>query len=132
MLTYLKTTKKTNNGKPVISSESKSISFTALEAPLQSLNIIYPYSELEKDNLDEDMLNYLYGRKGLARIMKYTPKTKRDFLYKDVTLKNFGEFLRLKILDCIQVKLHIFVIEFVNQKALSLFIRNILTVVPFQ
>ena len=90
LLDYLKTNKKTKNNKPVISESATGISFTALEAPLQSLNIIYPYTELEKDTLDEDMLNYLYGHQGLARVMRYNPKTKKDFAYKDVTLKNFG------------------------------------------
>jgi hypothetical protein len=91
LLNYLKTIKKGRGGRPIISSESNSgISFTALEAPLQTLNMVYPHVDLEKDNFDDDMINYIYGQKGLARTMKYNPKTKRDFMYKDITIKNFG------------------------------------------
>jgi len=89
LLNYLKDNKGKRK-KPVISSESGGISFTALEAPLQILNMVYPHAELEDESFDEEMFGYIYGQKGLARTMKYNPKTKREFVYKDVTMKNFG------------------------------------------
>jgi len=80
--------KKTN---PKLSRGSGSISFTVLEAPLQALNMIYPHEDLENDNPDADVFPVTYGSKGLSRVMKYNPKTKRDFMYKDKTRKQFGE-----------------------------------------
>jgi|TARA_R110002153_G_scaffold140180_6_gene291177 hypothetical protein len=87
LLHYLKYDK---GKKPIISSESDGISFTALEAPLQILNMVYPHAELEDESFDEEMFGYIYGQKGLARTMKYNPKTKREFVYKDATMKKFG------------------------------------------
>ena len=89
LLDYLKNNKGKRN-KPVISSESGGISFTALEAPLQILNMVYPYTELEDESFNEEMFGDIYGQKGLTRTMKYNHKTKREFVYKDVTIKKFG------------------------------------------
>jgi hypothetical protein len=78
---------------------SSSISFTVLEAPLQALNMIYPHKELkdvESTATDEDIIPYTYGSKGLARVMLFNPKTKRNFIYKDETKKNFGEIFSPK------------------------------------
>jgi hypothetical protein len=68
-----------------------SISFTILEAPLQALNMIYPHKGLEEEEVEDGVFPVIYGSKGLARVMKYNPKTKRDFAYKDKTRKDFGE-----------------------------------------
>ena len=86
LVDYLK-----NKPPPNISTASKSISFTILEAPLQALNMIYPHKGLDKDEIDSDIIPFIYGSKGLARVMKFNPKTKRNFIYKDETTKNFGE-----------------------------------------
>lgn len=85
LVEYLKTN-------PRFNKSSSSISFTVLEAPLQALNMIYPHKGLTDDNQDkEDIIPFTYGSKGLARVMKFNPKTKRNFSYKDETMKNFGE-----------------------------------------
>ena len=76
---------------PKLSRGSGSISFTVLEAPLQALNMIYPHEGLEEDVVDDDIFPVIYGSKGLARVMKFDPRTKRNFSYKDKTKKNFGE-----------------------------------------
>jgi len=76
---------------PRFNKSSSSISFTILEAPLQALNMIYPHKELDDEQNEDDIIPFTYGSKGLARVMKFKPKTKRDFAYKDKTLKNFGE-----------------------------------------
>ena len=86
LVDYLKT-----KPPPNISTASKSISFTILEAPLQALNMIYPHKGLDEDKIDSDIIPFIYGSKGLARVMKFNPKTKRNFIYKDETTKNFGE-----------------------------------------
>ena len=39
---------------------------------------------------DEDVMNYIVGARGLARVMNYAPQTKREFKYKSKTLKEFG------------------------------------------
>ena len=75
----------------VLNKPSAGIPYTVLEAPLQALNMIYPDDKLENENIDEDMLNYIYGSRGLARVMNFNPRTKRNFAYKDKTLKNFGK-----------------------------------------
>jgi len=85
LVVYLK------NKFPRFNKSSSSISFTILEAPLQALNMIYQHKGLEKEVVDSDIIPYIYGSKGLARVMKFNPKTKRNFMYKDETKKNFGE-----------------------------------------
>ena len=68
---------------------TKGIVFTVLEGPLQALNIVYPHTELETTE-DADVYSYLYGQRGLARVMNYDQKTKSEFRYKDKTLQDFG------------------------------------------
>jgi len=80
--------KRTN---PKLTRGSGSISFTVLEAPLQALNMIYPHEGLAEDDVDSDVFPVTYGSKGLARVMKFDPRTKRNFSYKDKTKKQFGE-----------------------------------------
>ena len=36
------------------------------------------------------LYTYLYGKRGLARVMNYDERTKSNFKYKDKTLQNFG------------------------------------------
>ena len=74
-----------------LNNASYSISFTVLEAPLQALNMIYPHEGLEDEKVDDDIFSYIYGSKGLSRVMKFNPRTKRNFSYKDKTIKQFGE-----------------------------------------
>ena len=89
---YRKLVEYLKKSNPRFNKSSSSISFTILEAPLQALNMIYPHKGLENgDENEEDIIPYTYGSKGLARVMKFNPKTKRNFIYKDETRKNFGE-----------------------------------------
>ena len=53
--------------------------------------MIYPHKGLDEDEIDSDIIPFIYGSKGLARVMQFKPKTKRNFTYKDKTLKDFGE-----------------------------------------
>ena len=78
---------------PRLNNPEGSVSFTILEAPLQTLNIVYPhidFSDKEESKMDSDTLGYMYGSKGLGRIMNYSVSTKKNFAYKDKTLRNFG------------------------------------------
>ena len=75
---------------PILNKPTAGMPYTILEAPLQALNMIYPHEHLEKDDINEDVLNYIYGNKGLKRVMYFKPRTKREFVYKDKTLKRFG------------------------------------------
>ena len=73
---------------PTLKNPKKGIAYTFLEAPLQALNMVYPHVDLEEGNAD--IMSYLYGGRGLARVMNFEPRTKRDFRYKDKTLQHFG------------------------------------------
>jgi len=72
---------------------NKGLSYTILEPPLQALNMIYPHIDMGNEDEDGDLYTYMYGKKGLERSMRFDIRTKRDFSYKDTTLKNFGRIL---------------------------------------
>jgi hypothetical protein len=75
---------------PILKDPTKGLSYTALESPLQALNMVYPHNEMEMEDRDDDIHLYMYGKKGLNRSMFYNEQTKSEFRYKDVTLQNFG------------------------------------------
>ena len=75
---------------PILRDPTKGLTYTALESPLQALNMVYPHNEMDMEDRDDDIHLYMYGKKGLSRTMYYTEQTKSDFRYKDVTLQNFG------------------------------------------
>ena len=71
--------------KPILNDPNKGLLFTILEPPLQALNMIYPHYELDSDDAndaDDDLYQYLYGKKGLDRTMMYDEATKSGFRYK--------------------------------------------------
>ena len=78
---------------PIMNNPKKGLAYTILGDPLQALNMIYPYKNLE--SLDRDEWQLLFGKKGLARVMMFKPKTKSKFRYKDSTLENFGRIFSL-------------------------------------
>ena len=69
------------------------LGYTTLEAPIQSLNIVFPSPELddlpEGDKLDNN--RSLIGKEGLSRCMKYTEKGKKNFSYKKSIEKKYGK-----------------------------------------
>ena len=67
----------------------KGLSYTVLEPPLQALNMIYPHTELETSK-DRDLYTYLYGKRGLDRVMRYDERYTSNFRYDDRTLESFG------------------------------------------
>ena len=79
---------------PILNDPNKGLPYTVLESPLQALNIIYPHKNLNEE-LDEgvdpdDVTTYLYGHRGLARLMNFNERSKSEFKYKDSTLRDFG------------------------------------------
>lgn len=82
---YLKNTKR---GK-ILKEGKKGIAYTILGPPIQLLNIAYPNKNLDSDNFSD--YKQLYGITGLNTIMKSDKKTRRNFEYKETTLKNYGK-----------------------------------------
>ena len=68
---------------------TKGLSYTVLEPPLQALNMVYPHTELTTSK-DKDLYMYLYGKRGLDRVMRYDESNTSDFRYEDKTIQNFG------------------------------------------
>ena len=81
---------KKNKKYKILNNPNKGIPYTVLDAPLQALNMVYPDIELENENREEDTYQYMYGKRGLDRVMMYDVKTRSKFTYKDITLQNFG------------------------------------------
>jgi len=67
----------------------KGLSYTVLEPPLQALNMIYPHADLETSK-ERDLYTYLYGKRGLDRVMRYDERYTSNFSYDDRTLEQFG------------------------------------------
>ena len=84
--------------KPILNDPNKGLLFTILEPPLQALNMIYPHYELDIEGVerksgeepDNDLYQYLYGKKGLDRTMMYDESTKSNFRNINITIQNFG------------------------------------------
>jgi len=70
--------------------KNKKLGFTSLESLLQILIMSYPDDELGVDDDEEEIVKGMYGKDGLNRIMKYKPKTKNNFEYKNSTLEKYG------------------------------------------
>ena len=81
---------KKNKKYKILNNPNKGIPYTVLDAPLQALNMIYPDIELENEDREEDTYQYMYGKRGLDRVMMYDVKSRSKFTYKDITLQNFG------------------------------------------
>jgi hypothetical protein len=75
---------------PILNNPNKGLSYTVLDAPLQALNMVYPDIDLDNEDIEDDLYQFLYGKKGLDRVMLYDVKTRTNFRYKDITLQNFG------------------------------------------
>ena len=73
-----------------LSDPNKGLSYTVLEPPLQALNMIYPHTDINKSK-EKDLYMYLYGKRGLDRVMRYDESTMSDFRYEDKTIQNFGK-----------------------------------------
>ena len=75
---------------PALNNPSKGLSYTMLESPLQCLNMVYPHTDL--DTLEFDDAKYLYGKRGLARIMLFNPASKKTLDIKIKLYKILGVY----------------------------------------
>ena len=66
---------------PILNDGKKGIQYTVIDGPLQALNMTYPHEELEDGETEENIEKYLYGQKGLNRIMLYDKNKKKGFKY---------------------------------------------------
>ena len=80
---------KTREAYPALNQPREGIQYTAIEGLKQSLNIIYPHKDVNKNK--DVKAKLLYGKGGLDRVMRYTESSKSGFAYKDKTLKDFGK-----------------------------------------
>ena len=72
---------------PSMTSMEMGLGYTALDPPLQVLNISYPSIDFDNDGKTSEKL---YGIGGLNRIMKYSKDSKRNFEYRADTLNTYG------------------------------------------
>ena len=87
---------------PSMQNMEMGLGYTALDPPLQVLNISYPSVQFDtKDKSTEK----LYGKAGLDRIMKYSKANKRNFEYRAETfLEKKYYWLSLQYLQLLKMK----------------------------
>jgi hypothetical protein len=107
--------------KPKIFNPKKGLPYTILGDPLQALNMIYPHKNMESINTKES--NMLFGKKGLARVMLYEPKTKSKFKYKDSTLTNFGKIFAFENIGIYSSKIK-YILESIKKSTGIVFIYS--------
>ena len=78
---------KTKEQKPILNEKRLGIQYTVIDGPQQSLNMIYPHPDLDKENVD---IKSLYGITGLRRTMLYDKDTLKDFSYNKKISDKFG------------------------------------------
>uniref|UniRef100_A0A6C0KHP8 Helicase ATP-binding domain-containing protein n=1 Tax=viral metagenome TaxID=1070528 RepID=A0A6C0KHP8_9ZZZZ len=74
----------------------KGLGYQVLNAPLQALNIVFPYDKLDKN--EEFAYEELIGKRGLNRVMIYNTTTKNEFLYNDEILETYGPIFSLNLI----------------------------------
>jgi hypothetical protein len=82
----------------------KGIAYTVVQPPLQILNIAYPDTNI--DNSDFNDYHFLYGIKGIKRLMTFDKKTMRNFNYKKSSLKNYGQIFSPNNIQKYSGKIH--------------------------
>ena len=80
---------------PILNNKASGIQYTVIDGLQQSLNIIYPVTEGEKERGIE--AKALYGKTGLGRVFLYDiDKKQKNFRYTDNILTNYGRILSSK------------------------------------
>ena len=97
--------------------QDKGLQYTILDPPLQALNMVYPHEDLSKKSA-KNISKFLYGKKGLERVMSFKPRKKIDFEYKDSTLKNWGRIFSPKNLNKYSKKIHYIMEQIKNSKGI--------------
>ena len=75
----------------VVQKKRYGLQYMVIDGPLQALNIIYPHEELESADKTTHIEQFLYGKRGLNRIMSYSKDKKRNYEYVDEIKNKFGE-----------------------------------------
>ena len=88
---------------PSMKNMEMGLGYTALDPPLQVLNISYPSVVFDTKDKSEEKL---YGIAGLNRIMKYSKSTKRNFEYRAETLEKYGKIFSHDIIGEYSGKIH--------------------------
>ena len=106
---------------PILSQKNTGIQYTITDGPLQTLNIIYPHENLDKEkHLNLDFDKELYGKKGLGRVMGYDPYKKNNFYYKKNILNKYGRFFSLSKLKNYSSKLFTIMNTIIKSKGIIL------------
>lgn len=89
----------------------KGMGWTNIELPLQTLNFVYPNSNLDEliDNPESENkidIRSFIGRQGLLQVVKYDDKTKRNFEYKTRPYEKYGNIFSTDGLQKYSMKLY--------------------------
>ena len=83
--------KRAKENHPILNEKRYGLQYMVIDGPLQALNIIYPHEELESADKTTHIEQFLYGKRGLNRIMSYSKDKKRNYEYVDEIKNKFGE-----------------------------------------
>jgi hypothetical protein len=103
--------------------EERGLGWQKVDKPLQTLNIVYPNTIVDKhiQNNDYDKINVdeVIGSNGLKNIMNFNSK-KQDFEYKKDVLDNYGRFFQKDILKKYSHKISSIIENIQNSKGVVL------------
>uniref|UniRef100_A0A6C0C3G2 Uncharacterized protein n=1 Tax=viral metagenome TaxID=1070528 RepID=A0A6C0C3G2_9ZZZZ len=98
--------------------KEKGLQYTLLDPPLQALNMVYPHENLDKKS-GGNISKFLYGKKGLSRLMYFKPKKKiGEIEYKSSTLKKWGPIFSPKNLQQYSKKIHYIMTQIQQSKGI--------------
>jgi hypothetical protein len=102
---------------PVIEKSKGGLGYHLLGSPLQALNIVYPSQKFDKDkNIRYD---FLIGKKGLSRVVKYS-KNKTNYSYKPDILSNYGRIFDIGNIGLYSHKIHNILKSVINSDGIVL------------
>ena len=88
---------------PVIEKSKGGLGYHLLGSPLQALNIVYPSNKFDTDK--SISYDFLIGKKGLSRIVKYS-KNKTNYAYKPDIVSRYGRIFDIKTIGMYSHKIH--------------------------
>jgi hypothetical protein len=112
----------TNKQMPTIEN-IETYGYTLLTQPLESLNIIYPHEDLDKENKNLNSIE-LVGSEGLKRIMNFTvdPNTyfRSNFNYKPEIVETYGRIFSPEVIGNYSSKIKTICNHIINSKGVVL------------